>query len=540
MTALPAILVLCAAGPHTYAVVAGSNTGGAGQAPLRYAEDDARHFSDVLLELGRHDKEGVRLLLHPTSAGISSAIAEIAKAAKANAARGEQSLFVFYYSGHAKANALTPGGEELQLAALREQLAAVPSTLTIVVLDACQSGAFARTKGSEPAADFTYNSVARLNASGLVVMASSTSQELSQESDELSGSYFTHHLVTALRGAADTDADGRVTLDEAYRYAYRRTLAATARTRVGEQHVTLENNLAGHDEVPVTWPAEARAKLELPAPLAGRVLVQRRPSGAVLAEVDKAAGSPVRLALLGGSYDAVISRAGGALQCQLELKDDVTTKLDEAACTPVAVSTVAKGGAELARAEGSRWEAQLGAGLIAGRADSYTQTLHDFGFRRQGGELGPRLDVGASRELLPHVALLLELGFLARVTYARDIGSGRDQASLSAYRAVLGVRLHTRLFGRLGVYAQGTTGVGLGVLGFDTVQSGVAPSSSQLYAGPVVGGAAGLTVAVWRLNVFGQLGYDYAPVIRNLIGQTHDSGGVAVMLGVRLRFGEAP
>ena len=97
-------------------------------------------------------------------------------------------------------------------------------------------------------------------------MASSTAEELSQESDAFKGSYFTHHLVTALRGAGDTDGDGRVSLDEAYRYAYRRTLASTARTKVGEQHVTLETDLAGQGEIPVTFPAEASAKLDLPAP----------------------------------------------------------------------------------------------------------------------------------------------------------------------------------------------------------------------------------------------------------------------------------
>src|SRR5205085_2833919 len=172
----------------------------------------------------------------------------------------------FYYSGHAKANAFSLGENELAIATLREKLRAIPSTLTLVVLDACQSGQFARTKGTEPAADFSFNSVSRLTTKGIAVMASSSAQELSQESDELRSSYFTHHLVVGLRGAADADGDGRVSLDEAYRYAYRRTLASTAQTQVGGQHVTLETDLAGQGEVPVTYPADARSQLELPGP----------------------------------------------------------------------------------------------------------------------------------------------------------------------------------------------------------------------------------------------------------------------------------
>ena len=42
--------------------------------------------------------------------------------------------------------------------------------------------------------------------------------------------------------------------------------------------MTLETDLAGQGDVPVTYPADAKAQLELPGPLDARVLVQRRPS----------------------------------------------------------------------------------------------------------------------------------------------------------------------------------------------------------------------------------------------------------------------
>src|SRR4029077_10249454 len=132
---------------------------------------------------------------------------------------------------------------------------------------------------------------------GIAVMASSTGQELSQESDALKSSYFTHHLVVALRGAGDADGDGKVSLDEAYRYAYRRTLASTARTRVGAQHATLETDLSGQGDVPATSPADAKAQLEIPGSLEARILVQRAPSGSVAAELQKASGAALRLAL---------------------------------------------------------------------------------------------------------------------------------------------------------------------------------------------------------------------------------------------------
>lgn len=557
MHALAMFLVLSAAPatPHTYAVVVGSNAGGPGQGTLRFAEDDAKRMAEVLVQLGHYRSDDVRLLLHPKSDEVLGAIADVSKTAQANSSRGEQSMVVFYYSGHARSNALTLGGQEVALADLRERLAALPSTVTIVVLDACQSGAFARVKGSERAADFTYNSVERLKQKGLAVMASSTSQELSQESDALSASYFTHHLVTALRGAGDTDADGRVSLDEAYRYAYRHTLASTARTAVGEQHVTLENNLAGQDELAVTWPSEAKAKLELPAALDARVLVQKRPSGAVMAEVEKAPGAAVRLSLLAGSYDAVVGRPSGAVQCHFELTDDAVTVLpadDATKCQPVLLdTTAAKGGADATlsaalvesppRTEGSNWEVQLDTGLVGGQNDTWVDILKQFGYQRNS-LAGFRFDAAVSRELVPHLALQLELGTLSSATFHRDLGTGSsDEASLSSYRAVLLMRLYSRLiFDWLGLYAQAGAGGGLATLSLSQVQNGAPVKSSESWFGGVFEAAGGLTLSVARWTFFLQASYDYAPIAKNLIGSTHDSGGVAVVTGARFRFGEAP
>jgi hypothetical protein len=531
--------------PHTYAVVIGSNTGGAGQAPLRFAEDDAQRVAAVLRDLGHYAASDVHVLLHPDASHVAGAIDELASKVRANAASGEQSEVVFYYSGHARASGLTLGSEEVPLDRLRGRLSALPSTLTIVVLDACQSGAFARVKGAEPAADFSYNSVSRLTQKGLAVVASSTSQELSQESDELKASYFTHHFVTALRGAGDADGDGRVSLDEAYRYAYRRTLASTARTQVGGQHVTLETDLAGQGDVPVTYPAEARAQLEIPGPMEARVLVQHRASGAIVAELEKTVGAPIRLALVAGAYEAIVARPSGIVQCRFALVDDQVTPLDTASCTTVPIDrTSSKGeGTEHDLRERDRWEIEAAAGFIWRQTDGYTQTLQEFGYQRQAGLFDlptARLTLGASRILAPHVAGVLQVATLAGDTYARSIGNSSDQASFSAYSAALYVRASTDLLGPwFGVYAQVGGGMSLGFLDYQTKQTDVPPSSTGTYVGYVLGGAGGMTLRFRRFaTLFAQAGFDHAPAIRNLIGDTHDSGGPSVVFGLRVRLGD--
>jgi uncharacterized caspase-like protein len=68
--------------------------------------------------------------------------------------------------------------------------------------------------------------------------------ESSQESDRLRGSFFSHHLVNALRGAADRNGDGRITLAEAYEYTHAQTLRASVQT-VSLQHPTYAYDVKG-------------------------------------------------------------------------------------------------------------------------------------------------------------------------------------------------------------------------------------------------------------------------------------------------------
>ena len=190
---------------------------------------------------------------------------ELITAAATAESSGGRKLCPPIAANHARADALNLGSQELPLSELRDRLLRLPATLSIVVLDACQSGAFSRVKGAGPAADFSFNSVEQLNTQGVAVIASSSAKELSQESERLRSSFFTHHWLVGLRGAADRDGDGRVTLSEAYQYAYNHTLATTAQTKVGEQHATLETNFKGKDDVPLTHPAAATARLRMPS-----------------------------------------------------------------------------------------------------------------------------------------------------------------------------------------------------------------------------------------------------------------------------------
>jgi hypothetical protein len=321
--------------------------------------------------------------------------------------------------------------------------------------------------------------------------------------------------------------------------------------------VTLETNLAGQGEVPVTYPAEARAQLDLPAPLEARVLVQRRPSGAVMADVQKVPGAPVRLALSSGDYDAVVAQKSGIVECHVTVSDDHVTELDPGSCKVVTpAATVAKGDAVAAPApdpddvppadpvesmeENDRWAIEAGIGLMSRHTDAYTDRLQEFGYQPGSFSLPVvRLSVGASRVLVPHLALLLQATTLSGDSYTRSVGESTDTAKFHGYGLALFLRAFTDLGSWFGVYAQAGVGAGLGVVTLDTQQTGVSPSVTDDTYGYLLSGAVGFMATMPRVVTFyWEGGYDYAPVIHNLIGDTHDAGGFSAVMGIRFRLGD--
>jgi hypothetical protein len=532
--------------PYAYGVLVGSNLAGSGQKPLRYAEDDARRMAEVFRELGRFGSSNFRVLPHPDAQTVLKSIDDFADKLKEHQQKGEQAIFVFYYSGHARANAFNLGAEELAVTTVRERLMKLPATLTLVVLDACQSGRFVRTKGAEPAADFSFNSVSRLTTKGTVVMASSSAEELSQESDEIRASYFTHHLVVGLRGAADTDKDGRISLDEAYRYAYRRTLASTAQTQVGSQHVTLETDLAGQGELPVTYPADAKSQLELPAPLEARVLVQHKPSGNVVAEVQKAPGTPLRLAFASGSYEAIVRSNKAVLKCSLSLVDERVAVLDTALCMQIHEAGVAKGDEPPPSVIAPEpryiepWSIETGIGMIWRTEDAYTDRLREFGYSGDRFLKSPRAraSIAFFKGFTPHLEIGGEFHTLAGDKYTRQMDNFRDDFVFDAYGTSLHLRGMTYLTrGRKNSYIAAYGRLGAGVAMAVTTLGTVNGNSEEIDWGFVVGGMGGFMFQTrgW-FGMFVQGGYEYAPIISNLIGDTHNSGGPSVQLGTRFRL----
>jgi hypothetical protein len=318
------------AATHKLALLVANHEGGAGLAKLRYAGRDGARLADVLDELGGFDRDDMLSVIDGDASAVISSLDDMEHKVVVAKQDGDEVVLLFYYSGHAQNGVLRLGDSTLDMATVRKRLEDSSADVRIAFVDSCGAGAMTRDKGGTLAPPFVVAVDEGLSARGQVVITSSSADEVSQESDEIQGSFFTHYLATGLRGEADRNHDGRVTLEEAYSYSYGRTVAATATTRAGAQHPTYAYDLRGAGDVTLTEPGGADVIIAFPASLAGRYFVVDLDRQLFVAEVDKSAGATSKIALPKGSY-AVKKRLEAYLLLQrIGARDQGTFTVDEA------------------------------------------------------------------------------------------------------------------------------------------------------------------------------------------------------------------
>ena len=290
-----------AGAPRRFALVVGNDSGGADTRPLLYATEDARRMHELLMQLGNVASGDAALLLNRNAGDLMRALAGLEGRAAAARARGERTELIVYYSGHAKDGALRLGESRVPLEELKARLRRGAVDVLVGIFDSCRSGAVTRIKGARFAPAFDVQATSSEEARGTVFLTSSSADEDAQESDEIRGSYFSHHLESALRGGADRSGDSRVTLSEAYAYAYAATVAATADSSAGAQHPTFSYDLKGNGDLVLTDMRTRRQGLLVPAAApAGTYYIVR--GDFIAAEVSKRAGAESTIALNPGKY----------------------------------------------------------------------------------------------------------------------------------------------------------------------------------------------------------------------------------------------
>lgn len=342
----PLVHAKVSAGPkpslRRYALVIGSNTGGgSGRDQLRYAGRDAATVADVLQQLGGVSQPDLSLLREPDTRTLDRAFDGLSRRVRDERKRGQRVELVVYYSGHADESGILIGGARYDYARLRQRIRAVPVDVHIAIVDSCASGSFTRIKGGVKKPPFLHDSSNQV--AGFAFLSSSSADEDAQESDRIGASFFTYFFVAALRGGADRNRDGKITLTEAYQFSYEHTLGRTQNTSHGPQHPAYDMHLSGTGDVVITDLRSTDSALVLPAALRGRITVVDK-SGRVAIEVTKEAGEPLSLALPNETYTVRVDNSAGAFAATVTLDRVGEIELVQGALQRVAPEkTVARG-----------------------------------------------------------------------------------------------------------------------------------------------------------------------------------------------------
>lgn len=415
-----------AAGPlQRYTLIVGANSGGADRPLLRYAVTDAERFARVLVDLGGVLPANEIVLKEPKVRDLVAALdrlsARVAHGRRAAGAGGGRTEVLIYYSGHADEKGLLLGEDRFSYQSLRDRLDEIPADVKIAVLDACASGAFTRLKGGKSRPAFLVDQSA--NMRGHAFLTSSAATEAAQESDRIKASYFTHYLVSGFRGAADVSGDGRVTLNEAYQFAFTETLGRTVDSKGGAQHPSYDINLSGAGDVVMTDVRQTTATLVLDEDLEGRFFI--RTGQALVVELYKQKGRRIELALEPGAYEIRGEMEKVALIAKAQVADGGRTMVGARQFGQTALEATRRRGSDETARFAVSGRSRLA--LVAGGWGSHGTVLKRVG--------GGNMDLVSGLQYARHFSEALAFTFSMQ-----SFGAEATQGILGGFAAPAGVR----------------------------------------------------------------------------------------------------
>ncbi|KQS55587.1 hypothetical protein ASG17_05815 [Brevundimonas sp. Leaf363] len=203
-------------GPRVFAVMIGVTDYGGEQPDLPYTAEDADKLGQALRREGVLNPASITLTnAQATVGGVRAAFNRVAEQA------GPDDVFLFFFSGHGnqidgQTSAMEPDGKtetlvlrdgEISDVELGEMFGRLRTRMSMLVLDSCFSGGFARNVVSRP---------------GTLGLFSSEEDLTSQVADKFeAGGYLSHFLRTGMAGAANLDGDDMITAGELSTYLRR-------------------------------------------------------------------------------------------------------------------------------------------------------------------------------------------------------------------------------------------------------------------------------------------------------------------------------
>jgi hypothetical protein len=230
------------------ALFVGEDRGLEEERPLRYASRDAKEMAEAFRRAGTFDEDRVYVLVNPTLDKIKSSLEEIRGRVAELRRAGTESLVMLYYSGHGSAEGLHIQGKIFSKEDFTQYVGSLESNLKILILDACESGDFLRSKGGRLVEAPKVVKIDRLESKGTIMISSSSRGEMAQESEDYRGAVFTHHFLNGLRGLADYDGDRSIRLMEAFDYARVSTKREEIQGQVAQQNPGFDFDMIGESD----------------------------------------------------------------------------------------------------------------------------------------------------------------------------------------------------------------------------------------------------------------------------------------------------
>ncbi len=503
---LPLLLLLCTmpAGAETVRIglFVGNNIGMGADEPLVYAEKEAADFARLFGEMGGVSKDRSFVLAGTGAMRLKDTVATIEGQIREIEARGDTVLLLFYYSGHADFGGLHLNGEVVTMEWLRRWLESSEADTRVAFVDACESGTLARAKGGTPVDMIDVRVDDALTATGLAIITSSGPMSVARESAQFGGGVFSRALFTGLRGSADTNGDGAVSLTEAYDHAFEATVIGTASHGGSVQRPEYRTDMRGVGDVVLTRIARNAAGLVLPEELEGVYSLVSVATGQVIVRVDKKPGEVRRVTLSPGRYIVRKVRTTDVLVAELNLVWGGDRWVDDAQMTVVPL------GDPLARGA----SAPLGALTLSPRFVGSSAMAAK-------SPLTGGIELMSKVRLAPNTALVGGVGYDTGVrwTWTSRLASGVGRASIGV--------LHERRLNRVDFqYGAGVQGLWLAqdvettdwdedrpivsTWRFDQFTAGpYGQIGAHVPVGPVVGLEAGVRAVVYPVRVDDSTGY---------------------------------
>ncbi len=322
------------AAPFRAAVVVGVNEAfDEGQADLRYADDDAARYAELLGPLVEHLElltvldtesqeifpEAAKLARVPSEVGLLQALKRARGQARAARAAGRKTELYFIYIGHGRVRGGLGEVRLIQGALSRTTLAAevlADSSFDRkhLVVDACSAYMLINARGqSEVDAEaaferfFEAQTLDKYPDVGAVLATSGIGP--THEWSAYQGGVFSHEVRSALGGAADADGDGRVQYVEVEAFLAAANLKVPVlqgRPKVFVRSPRIEQGAA------LVQLSEGQPALELPAALSGHYILEDE-RGLRHAELHKEPGFAVALSLTPGLAYVLRDESGADL-----------------------------------------------------------------------------------------------------------------------------------------------------------------------------------------------------------------------------------